>query len=184
MVKTVFLLNTNGCIGSKVGLRLLIGSMQLCLQCRKSFSWLLLPSQKRGPCSHSCLMNLGDELEQHHLNIYDKCGMAAGVEMRAPYLDTGVVKLISQLPLRYLVRRDIGINKYILRHLCLRRFGYDVTDIVLREKRGLPSAGWRLRQRFSNLCDEVLPDDYLTRHELGPYFETKRGPLMFELFHE
>ena len=129
-------------------------------------------------------MNLGDELEQHHLNIYDKCGMAAGVEMRAPYLDTGVVKLISQLPLRYLVRRDIGINKYILRHLCLRRFGYDVTDIVLREKRGLPSAGWRLRQRFSNLCDEVLPDDYLTRHELGPYFETKRGPLMFELFHE
>ena len=89
------------------------------------------------------------------------------VEMRVPYLDNDVVELANQLPLRYLVRKDLGIQKYILKHLCLRRFGYDVTDIVLREKRGFPSAGWRLRQRFSNLCDEVLPDDYLTRHELG-----------------
>jgi len=82
------------------------------------------------------------------------------------------------------VRRDLGINKYILRHLCLRRFGYAVTDVVLRRKRGVPSAGTRLRQRFDRLCDEVLPNDYLTRHELGPYFAKKRELLMFELFHE
>ena len=35
----------------------------------------------------------------------------------------------------------------------------------------------RLRQRFDSLCDEVLRDDYLTRHELGPYFE-KKGELL------
>jgi asparagine synthase (glutamine-hydrolysing) len=89
--------------------------------------------------------NLGDELERNHLNTYDTYGMVAGVEMRAPYLDNAVVELINQFPLRYLVRRDLGIDKYVLRHLCLRRFGYDVTDVVLRQKRGFLSAGMRLR---------------------------------------
>jgi len=118
------------------------------------------------------------------LIIFDTYGMAAGVEMRLPYLDNDVVALVNQLPLQYLVRPDLGIQKYLLKHLCLRRFGYSVADIVLRRKHGLPSAGSNLRPRFDRLCDEILPDDYLTRHELGSCFEMKRELLMFELFHE
>jgi asparagine synthase (glutamine-hydrolysing) len=129
-------------------------------------------------------LSLGEERVQHPTNTYDKYGMAAGLEMRTPYFDNDVVELFWRLPLQYLVRRDLGIDKYILRHLCLRRFGYAATDVVLRRKRGFPSAGRRLQQRFDRLCDEVLPDDYLTRHELGFCFETKRALLMFELFHE
>ncbi|TMC21989.1 MAG: asparagine synthase (glutamine-hydrolyzing) [Chloroflexi bacterium] len=129
-------------------------------------------------------MNLSDPLERHHLNIFDKYGMAAGVEMRVPYLDDSLLELVNQFPLRHLVRRDLGITKYILRHLCLRRFGYDVTDVVLRRKESFPSVGMRLEQRFDRLCDEILPDDYLTQHELGFCFKRKRSLLLFELFYE
>jgi asparagine synthase (glutamine-hydrolysing) len=129
-------------------------------------------------------MNLGDQLERFHLDPVDKHAMAASVEMRVPYLDDHVFELVSQFPLRYLVRKDLGIRKYILRRLCLHRFGYEVIDIVLRHKLGVPAAGIHLLDRFDHLCETTLPDDYLARHEFGYFFERKRQLLMFELFHE
>lgn len=127
-------------------------------------------------------LNRGDALERLHLDLVDKSAMAAGVEMRVPYLDDRVFGLVRRLPARHLVRTDIGVQKYILRRLCLDRFGPGLIDVVLRGKLGVPSAGIRYLQMFDRLCDEVLPDDYLTRHEWAGWFGTKRELLLFDMF--
>jgi len=129
-------------------------------------------------------INLSDTLERQHLNPVDKCGMAAGVEIRVPYLDDAVVELVGGFPLRHLVRTDLGIRKYILRRLCLKRFGSKTVDVLLREKLGVPSACVQYMDRFDRLCNETLPDDYLSRHELGNCFESKRQLLLFDFFTE
>jgi asparagine synthase (glutamine-hydrolysing) len=129
-------------------------------------------------------VNLADQFERNHLDPVDQCGMAAGLEFRVPYLDDGLVELVTQMPVRFLVRSDLGIRKYILRRLAMRRFGPAVTDVVLREKLGVPASGTRLAARFAALCQELLPADYLDRHELGPYFRTTHGLLLFEMFCE
>lgn len=129
-------------------------------------------------------VNLADALERKHLMPVDKCAMAASLEMRVPYLDDGMFELLGRMPLRYLVRSDIAVKKYLLRRLTLRRFGLATMDIVLREKLGAPVAGLFLLDRFDRLCEETLPDDYLRKHELGFCFRTKRELLLFEMFVE
>jgi asparagine synthase (glutamine-hydrolysing) len=129
-------------------------------------------------------VNLGDPLERHHLIPVDKSAMASGLEMRVPYLDDEFVALVTRLPASYLVRSDIGVRKYLLRRLALDRYGAQTTDIVLRSKLGMPSAGVHFMQRFDRLCETALPDDYLARHDLGFCFKHKRELLMFELFAE
>jgi asparagine synthase (glutamine-hydrolysing) len=129
-------------------------------------------------------VNLRDPLERLHLDGVDKSAMASGVEMRVPYLDDRVYSLVASLPLRFRVNADLGIRKYILRRLWLHRYGVELADVVLREKLGVPSSGVHLVMRFDSLCDEVLPDDYLDRHELGYCFPTKRQLLSFEMFQD
>lgn len=129
-------------------------------------------------------VNQADALERQHLMPVDKCAMATSLEMRVPYLDDGVVELANRIPLSFLVRPDIAVKKYILRRFALRRFGPRVIDVVLREKLGAPVSGVYLLDRFDRLCNEVLPDDYVTRHELGSCFSEKRELLMFDMFIE
>ena len=128
--------------------------------------------------------NLTDALERNHLHPIDKCAMASSVEARVPYLDDGVLDLATALPFAFRVRPDLGVGKYLLRRLCLERFGAETLDIVLREKQGLPHAGAGHLSRFVEACERQLPDDYLGRHELGRYFTSKFGLVVFELFHE
>jgi len=129
-------------------------------------------------------VNLGAPLERLHLDGVDKNAMAHGVEMRVPYLDDRVYALVTSFPLRYRVHAELGIRKYILRRLFLRRFDGRHVDVVLREKLGAPSSGVQLVMRFDELCDEVLPGDYRERHELGFCFPTKRQLFAFELFED
>jgi len=133
-------------------------------------------------------VNMGDPLQRLHLDMVDRCAMSAGLEMRVPYLDDEMVAVGTRVPHRHLVRVDIGIRKYILRRLALRRFGRShgavLVDVVLREKLGVPASGVRLLQRFGRLCESRLPADYLDRHELGFCFSSIRQLLMFEYFRE
>jgi len=129
-------------------------------------------------------VNLGDPLERLHLDGVDKNAMAHGLEMRVPYLDDRLYDLVASFPLRFRVRPELGIRKYVLRRLCLRRFGEKFLDVILREKVGVPSAGLGLVRRFDRLCDQELADDYLDRHELGYCFATKRHLLTFEMFQD
>jgi asparagine synthase (glutamine-hydrolysing) len=127
-------------------------------------------------------VNQADALERHHLDPVDKSAMASGVEMRVPYLDDRVFDLVARLPLRLLVRADLGIRKYVLRHLGLERFGPQLRDTVLRQKLGVPSSALGLVASFDRLCDEVLPSDYVERHEFGACFATKRQLVLFDMF--
>jgi asparagine synthase (glutamine-hydrolysing) len=129
-------------------------------------------------------VNLADALERQHLMPVDKCAMAASLEMRVPYLDDGMLALMGRVPLAHLVRPDIAVRKYLLRRLALKRFGMQALDVVLREKLGAPVAGILLLDRFDRLCNERLPEDYLTGHEFGRCFTAKRQLLMFDLFCE
>ncbi|MDW9418626.1 asparagine synthase (glutamine-hydrolyzing) [Sinorhizobium meliloti] len=129
-------------------------------------------------------LNLGDQLERLHLDPVDRCAMASGVEMRVPYLDDEVFDFVARLPIQLLVRQDLGIQKYLLRHLATERLGGGFLDIVMRRKLGVPSSGRILHRRFEKLCEDVLPASYLERHELGFCFTHKWQLLMFELFHE
>ena len=128
--------------------------------------------------------SMGDPLERQHLVPVDKCAMAAGLEVRVPYLDAAVVDLVSRMPLNFLVRPDLGIRKYILRRLVLSRFGTGMMDIVLREKLGAPAAGKVHFDRFTRLCNELLPDEYVTTHEFGRCFGSKRELILFDMFLE
>jgi len=128
--------------------------------------------------------NLGDPLQRHHLDLVDRCSMAVGLEMRVPYMDDRVFQVATRLPIRLLVQVDLGIRKYILRHLALRRFGPDIIDIILREKLGAPSAGIIFLDRFDQMCNELLPDHYIEHHEFGCFFRSKRELILFDLFLE
>jgi len=133
-------------------------------------------------------VNMGDPLQRLHLDGVDRSAMSAGLEMRVPYLDDEMVAAASRVPHRHLVRVDIGVRKYVLRRLALRRFsrslGTTLVDVVLREKLGAPASGVRLLQRFAQLCERRLPTDYLDRHELGFCFTSARQLVMFEYFRE
>jgi asparagine synthase (glutamine-hydrolysing) len=128
--------------------------------------------------------NMGDPLERQHLVPVDKCAMAAGLEIRVPYLDAAVVELANTMPLDFLVRPDLGIRKYILRRLVLSRFGNGMMDVVLREKLGAPAAGKAHLERFTRLCNEILPDKYVISHEFGRCFPSKRELILFDMFLE
>ena len=82
------------------------------------------------------------------------------------------------------MRHDLGIRKYILRRLMLSRFGQQWIDIVLREKLGAPAAGVVHLDRFNTLCEEMLPDTYVSRHEFGDCFASKRELVLFDMFIE
>ena len=46
----------------------------------------------------------------------------------------------------------------------------------------MPQACSLYRERFDGLCSELLPADYLDRHELGCLFPSRERLLLFELF--
>ncbi|HEV2374533.1 MAG TPA: asparagine synthase (glutamine-hydrolyzing) [Streptosporangiaceae bacterium] len=130
--------------------------------------------------------NMRDQLVQNHLELLDKCAMAAGLEIRVPFLDDAVAEFVMGLPTHYKVNLSLGIQKHVLKSAALRAWGDNsaVADSVLRRKIGAPTAGSRYQARLSDMCERELPDDYLSRHELGPCFATKLDLLLHELFCE
>jgi asparagine synthase (glutamine-hydrolysing) len=130
--------------------------------------------------------NLREQLVHQHLEPLDKVGMAAGVEIRVPYLDSGVARLVTSLPLQQRVRPALGIQKYLLKRAALSHYPHlgALADAALRQKVGAPGAGWRHQQALSRMCERLLPDSYRSGHEFGPCFPDKLGLLVFDLFGE
>jgi asparagine synthase (glutamine-hydrolysing) len=131
-------------------------------------------------------VNLREQLARRHLEPLDGCSMAAGIEMRVPYLDRQVVGFAGSLPTGFRVHDDLGVQKHVLRRAALAAYGdaYPMIDAALRRKVGVPHLAGRYLSRFDELCDQTLPDDYLDRHELGPCLAGKRDLLLLELFEE
>ncbi len=93
-------------------------------------------------------------LTDHNLNYTDKTGMAAGVEIRVPFLDPDLVAWAAQVPVRYKMRGRT--TKYVLRKAMeplLPR------DVIYRPKTGfgVPLRAW-LRKPIRPLMEELLSE--------------------------
>jgi asparagine synthase (glutamine-hydrolysing) len=128
--------------------------------------------------------NWREPLERWTQEFADRIPMAAGVQMRLPYLDDRVREAAGRCPIDMLVRPKTRIGKYLLKRWSLERFGEapEIIDAALRTKLNFPSAAIELRNRLDDLCEQVLPDDYLSRHELGVCFDSKLQLLLVDMF--
>ncbi|MBA2288541.1 MAG: asparagine synthase (glutamine-hydrolyzing) [Ktedonobacteraceae bacterium] len=129
-------------------------------------------------------INMGEPLVHQHLEFIDKQAMAASLEYRVPYLDDAFVAFAHTLPLRFKVNRHLGIQKHILKRVAVDTYGPALLDVALRQKIGLPSSSTKHQVKFRQLCQAVLPDDYLKKHAFGAYFLSKDQLLLFDLFIE
>jgi asparagine synthase (glutamine-hydrolysing) len=101
-------------------------------------------------------------LPDHNLNYVDKMSMAAGVEVRVPYLDLDLVAFAARLPVDFKQRGQVG--KWILREAMN---GLLPANVINRPKTGfgVPFRHWA-RWRLSALLREVLCQDSAHKHYL------------------
>lgn len=91
-------------------------------------------------------------LVDHNLNYTDKMGMAAGVEVRVPYLDTNIVHASTRLPKNLKIRNHI--TKYVLRKLAVKHLPL---SIINRSKTGFgaPVRKWINKDLSSMIADRL-----------------------------
>lgn len=105
-------------------------------------------------------------LPDHNLNYTDKMAMAAGVEVRTPFLENDLVEFASKLPLKYKQHRNEG--KWILKKAMEP---YLPRDIIYRSKTGFgaPLRSW-VRNELKELIEDTLSEDSLKNRGV---FDTK-----------
>lgn len=91
-------------------------------------------------------------LADHNLLYTDKMSMAAGVEVRVPFLDPDLAELAARIPAQLKVRR--GVTKWPLKAAMATRLPHDV---IHRPKTGfgVPLRRW-LRRDLRSWVDELL----------------------------
>lgn len=101
-------------------------------------------------------------LADHNLLYTDKMSMAAGVEVRVPFLDNDLVKLVNSLPPGLKQRGAEG--KWVLKKAMEP---YLPHDVIYRPKTGFgaPLRHW-LRHELKELVDDVLSAETLSRRGL------------------
>ena len=101
-------------------------------------------------------------LPDHNLLYTDRMSMAAGVEVRVPFLDDDLVALANRLPGRLKQRGIVG--KWVLKKAMAPQLPYDV---IHRPKTGFgaPIRTW-LRNDLRELVDDTLAESVLKRRGL------------------
>ncbi len=91
-------------------------------------------------------------LADHNLNYTDKMGMAAGVEIRVPFLDTDLISFAASLPVHFKQRRSAG--KWVLKKAME---GILPNEIINRPKTGfgLPMR-FLIQNQLKEMIDEIL----------------------------
>lgn len=97
-------------------------------------------------------------LTDHNLNYTDKMSMAAGVEVRVPFLDRDLIDFATRLPVNYKQQGRVG--KWIFRK-AMEEILPD--EVIHRPKTGfgIPLRGWMMAK------DNRLEADYLSRESLA-----------------
>ena len=118
--------------------------------------------RERDPLNRLLYLEGRHFLADHNLNYTDKMGMAAGVEVRVPLLDTGLIDFAARIPPGLKQRGRQG--KYILKRAMeplLPR------EVVYRPKTGFgaPLRRW-MRRELRPMIDDVLSEDALRRRGL------------------
>jgi asparagine synthase (glutamine-hydrolysing) len=100
----------------------------------------------------------------------DRASMFTSLEVRAPFLDYHVVEFLSSLPRHYKLKGFV--TKYILKELMRNK----IPDVIIdRPKKGfgIPLSSW-LRNELKPLCNELLSDQALSKHNLFNYAFVKK----------
>lgn len=109
-------------------------------------------------------------LADHNLNYMDKMSMAAGVEVRVPFLDPDLISLAARLPVSVKQRGREG--KWVLKKAMEP---YLPHDIIYRPKTGFgaPLRMW-LRRELRPLVEDVLSREAVSRRGLFDPFAINR----------
>ena len=101
-------------------------------------------------------------LADHNLNYTDRMSMAAGVEVRVPFLDPELVDYAARIPLEYKQRGPVG--KWVLKQALAP---YLPADVIHRPKTGFgaPVRSWMARE-LRPLAAELLAPASLSRRGL------------------
>lgn len=101
-------------------------------------------------------------LADHNLTYTDKMSMAAGVEVRVPFLDLDLVEFAQQIPVHLKQRGDVG--KWVLKKAMEP---YLPKDVIYRPKTGFgaPLRRW-MRFELREMLGDVLSDSSLQRRGL------------------
>lgn len=105
--------------------------------------------------SKSLLLDQKNFLTEQCLNYSDKMGMAAGVEVRVPFLDNDLVEFANRLPDHQ--KCGWGGNKILLKKALALRLP---RELVYRPKRGfgIPLRQWMLNE-LGDCLDEYISSD-------------------------
>ncbi|MDJ0837577.1 MAG: asparagine synthase (glutamine-hydrolyzing) [Acidobacteriota bacterium] len=123
----------------------------------------------------------GPQLAGAHLWPWDRGSMAAGLEVRLPYLDTELGALTDVLPPAWLC--DGGVSKRILRRLLFRVLPEELAvEIAERKKLAAPSALRRSRGMLPKASKRFLPPNHLEDHPLRPFFAHESQLIYADLF--
>jgi asparagine synthase (glutamine-hydrolysing) len=98
-------------------------------------------------------------LTDHNLIYTDKMSMAAGVEVRVPFLDMDLVEYVSSIPLKYKQKRESG--KWILKKTMEP---YLPQNIIYRRKSGFgaPLRQW-VKYELSEMIGDILSENSLMK---------------------
>ncbi len=101
-------------------------------------------------------------LADHNLIYTDKMSMAAGVEVRVPFLDMDLVDFAARVPIKYKQRGPVG--KWVLKKAMEP---YLPHDVIYRPKSGFgaPLRRW-MRHDLRELPGDLLSTESLTRRGL------------------
>tara|TARA_B110000008_G_scaffold279831_1_gene328943 strand:- start:2727 stop:4628 length:1902 start_codon:yes stop_codon:yes gene_type:complete len=99
-------------------------------------------------------------LADHNLNYTDKMSMAAGVEVRTPFLDKDFVEFASQIPHKFKQRGSVG--KWVFKKAMEP---YLPKEIIYRPKTGfgVPLRRWMKSDLKEMLCDLLSVDSVNSR---------------------
>ena len=101
-------------------------------------------------------------LTDHNLNYTDKMGMAEGVEIRVPLLDTDLIAFVSTLPVNFKQKQAIG--KWIFKK---SMEGILPNEVIYRPKSGFgaPLRYW-LKNELKEMVDDILSSQRLKERGL------------------
>lgn len=124
---------------------------------------------------------LRDELHQAHLQLWDHGSMAAGLEVRLPYLSKPVRDLALGLPWELRIRGDT--RKYLLRRAASRLLPGPIADeIVHRRKLAAPSALHRTSTALRQRCERVIPEGHAAAHPYRVFAEPAEQLVAIDVF--
>lgn len=116
------------------------------------------------------------------MQYYHSVAMDVSLELYDPYLYHPLIEFTRRLPIGLKVRRDLWVDKYLLRATAIDMFGPAAFDAVVCRKSGFGEVSTDVIARTKKLLETALPDSYLAEHPYGAYFPDKSKLLMIDLF--